>query len=207
MAKSMRSLRLPFVVTVGMTGAAACGGNIYVQGEESGGGGEGGSETTTVTSNGGGTVTVSTTSSTNPPACPPTLVDGYTSCEEYEGSFCSYDVSCQSGTVNLSFSCAGGYWQVEPQACEQPYDSCPGTELYCDGSWWMPNATNPPSPCPTTIPPAGTPCFPGGMGGVWEHCGYSCGGDPELSGWIIASCEGKDPNGPHSWQPEGACVD
>src|SRR5690606_6694476 len=103
-------------------------------------------------------------------------------------------------------TCTNGWWEIAPQPCGFPYDSCPGTELYCDGQWWMPTGTNPPSPCAATIPDPGTPCYPGGMGGDWEHCGYACGPDPELSGWVVASCV---PSGEqnHVWQHDEGCLD
>lgn len=204
--KTKTSLRLPFVMTVSVSAAAACGGNVQIQGE--GDGGSGASSTTTATSGvgGAGTTAVSTSTGTvNPPPCPADIPNGYQNCDFPDGVACSYEVACQSGAVTLSFACSGGFWEVEPQPCAYPYDSCPGTELYCDGTWWMPSGTNPPSPCPAKIPDPGATCYPGEMGGDWEHCGYPCGaGDPEIDGWTVASCV-LGPSDAYAWQHDGAC--
>lgn len=200
------SLKLPFVMTVGVSTAAACGGNVYVQGDDDGGGGSGGTTSSTTATNTTG-MTTTGTGTNPPPPCPTELVDGYTPCELPEGTVCSYDVGCQSGIVSLSFACTGGWWEIVPQACDFAYDSCPGTELYCDGQWWMPTGTNPPSPCPSSIPPEGSACYPGGMGGDWEHCGYACAPDPESNGWVVASCVASSSNGPYSWQHDDGCFD
>ena len=202
---------LPFVVTfaTAATAAGACGGIAIVENDTTGGGGS-------ATGTGTGTGTSASTSSTatsgpasssstgNPIDCPPTSPSGYVPCEVSPG-VCSYDVACQSGQVNLSFTCASGYWEIVPSPCAFPYDSCPGTEYYCDSSWWMPTATNPPSPCPEEPPPAGEPCTTGGMGGVWEHCGYRCKlGDPSAQ-WTIATCTSDVGSG--FWVYEGVCDD
>ena len=186
-------LKVPFVVTIAAA-AAACGGTAVV---ESGSGGSSSGNTTATTSG----QTTATTGTGNTLECPASPPDGYTQCDPGPG-VCTYDVACQSGTVALSFTCAEGWWEIQPTACEQPYDSCPGTEYYCNGEWIMPQGTNPPSPCPDTAPLAGEPCFSGGMGGVWENCGYYCG--PQAgSAWTVASCPFDDPES--VWQYDGVC--
>ncbi len=197
-----RNLRFPFVVTftATATATAACGGLAIVDADGHGTGAGGGTTGTSTT--GATTATATASSSGGNITCPATAPSGYVSCEASPG-VCSYPVSCQSGTVTLSFTCAEGWWELEPSPCAQPYDSCPGTEYYCDGSWWMPTGTNPPSPCPEKPPPAGEPCVAGGMGGVWEHCGYHCTlGDPS-SGWTVATC--NNPNGEGVWTYDGTC--
>jgi hypothetical protein len=199
----MASLRLPFVMTVSVSAAAACGGNIFVHSDGNAGGGGAGGAPSGTTGVGGEPVS-SSSSIGNPPFCPVDLVDGYTVCDLPSDAVCSYPVACQSGEVLLSFRCEDSFWHLEPQECDFPYDSCPATELYCDQTWWMPHGTNPPSPCPVTLPDNGTPCLPGGWGGDWEHCGYPCHGDPQ-SGWVVASCLAEAPEGPYSWQHDAGC--
>jgi hypothetical protein len=124
--------------------------------------------------------------------CPKEVPDGYTQCP-VEGQTCVFDVACQSGTVSHTFSCSSyGNWtlSVHPP-CDEMYDSCPGTMLYCSANGWsMPEGTNPPSPCPATPPAEGSECYSGGFGGVYEFCGYPCG--PSGAGWQIAQCPYSD---------------
>lgn len=208
----MASLRTPFVVTVGSSAllGVACGGNVVV---DPGGSGGAGTSTATTSSNattGTGTAVVTSSSGTTMtttgpmPECPPELPNGYTLCDVPESVVCTYDVSCQSGNVALSFQCTDETWQVLPQMCAQPYDSCPGTELYCSGQWLLPQGTNPPSPCPDTAPTAGATCFAGGFGGVWEQCGYPCDDSPNAP-WTVATCTSTDPNTDGMWTYDGAC--
>lgn len=202
-----RVLRLPFVVTVAAVGA--CGGIAVVDPDTTGSGGS-----STGTGTGAGTSTGAVTTATsgqasssasgNPITCPPTSPSGYDPCEVSD-AVCSYDVACQSGQVGLSFTCASGYWEILPSPCALPYDSCPGTEYYCDVSWWMPTGTNPPSPCPQAPPPVGEPCMAGKMGAVWEHCGYRCElGDPGAE-WTVATCTSDVGSG--FWAYDGVCDD
>lgn len=117
---------------------------------------------------------------------------------------CLYDVACQSGVQTIAFSCTpGSQWKLEPgQSCVYPHDSCPGTELYCATEWWMPEASNPPAPCPDPPPAQGSSCIWGVMGGVHQHCGYPCTEDPD-DGWTVASCTGQNQEG--VWDYDGVC--
>lgn len=201
----MARLSLPFVATVAAT--AACGGTAIVDGDgSSGSGGDGAGTTTTSTtstSGVGGATSVGSTGAGAGATCPAGPPDGYTTCEPNK-ALCLYDVACQSGTVTLEFGCLDGTWSIGPDSCVEPYDSCPGTEYYCgEDGWWMPFASNPPSPCPTEPPPEGQACFTGGMGGVWEQCGYRCDGAPD-GDWTIATCV-QGPSG-GAWVYDGACL-
>lgn len=202
-------LRMPFLVTVSVS-ALACGGEVVLQ-EGAGGGAStstssaGGSiGTTGVSASSGEPSTGTGTVNPPPPACPPEAPDAYTSCDLEPGQTCTYDVSCQSGLRTLSFRCGAlGLYEFADQACEVPYDSCPGTEYYCDGTWWMPNSTNPPSPCPQDAPMGGDACLVGEMGGDWPYCGYACDGVDASNGWTVLSCVG--PDGDQQWFTDGAC--
>lgn len=210
MVMARRALRFPFVVTVATTAAgAACSGAVFVDasGDGAGAAGGGGASASSVGSNGGSTsvATAVSSSSGNPIICPAMSPSGYEQCDPAPG-VCTYEVACQSGTVSLSFTCVEeGWWEIEPSPCPEPYDSCPGTEYYCDMGWFMPIGTNPPSPCPAMPPPNGDACYTGGMGGVWEHCGYHCAlGDPSTP-WTVATCTEVD--GLYGWTYDGACND
>lgn len=204
----MASLRLPFVVTVGIStlacGASACGGSATVEPDSEGGAtGSGGAGTGNGSGNnggagtaGGGTGNVGGDTGT----CPPSNPEPFAQCDD--GSVCTYDVACESGPVALTFVCESSYWTIAPQPCDQPFDHCDGTEYYCDDQWWMPTGTNPPSPCPPELPEAGTACTPGGMGGVWENCGYDVGDEC----WIVATCVSPDPGFEGAWQHNGSCL-
>jgi len=197
----MTSLRVPFLVTVSATvgsGLIACGGEVVVQS------GSGGSASTNTSANvtNGQTSAVSVGSGGSggsTPNCPPEPpAYGSMSCADDvpTGTVCRYDVSCQSGSVDLQFVCGDFAWEMRPgQACTQPFDSCPSTDYYCDGEWVMPQGSNPPSPCPSTRPNGGEACFTGGMGGVWPACGYYC---DDKSSWTVAVCDQPAP-GQGAW--------
>jgi hypothetical protein len=191
----LRDLRLPFVVTVATV--SACAGKAIVDGEAQDGAGG----TSASGSNGTTDAVVGSTTTGNDPQCPPSWPEPYVECTP-SSSVCTYDVPCQSGTVAIGFQCVSGYWETAETPCTLPYDSCAGTDYYCDGSWWMPTGTNPPSPCPDAAPRPLEPCFTGDFGGVWENCGYYC--SPGGSTWTIATCvAGPDGNG--AWQYDEAC--
>lgn len=219
---SSRRLRAPFVTIAISTlsvGAVACGNEVTIFGE--GATGSGGASSSTGSGSGSGTTgsgstsgstgsstTVSTgatgaggSTSVDCPAEPPTA---YSQCATEEGA-CFYTFDCQSGPVELSFACSkeSGYWTLVEQACEYEYDSCPGTELYCAGQWWLPEATNPPSPCPDPAPAEFSECYSGGFGGVHPHCGYPCEDDAS-SGWTVATCSGEFEAG--TWEYDSACA-
>ncbi len=184
----MASLRVPFLVTVSATvgsGLVACGGEVVVQ---SGTGGSASTSSASV-SNGQG-VTAVTAGVGGTPTCPPEPPPyGSTGCTDdvVTGTVCRYDVACQSGQTSLEFVCGDFAWEMLPgQGCTQPFDSCPGTNYYCDGEWVLPQGSNPPSPCPSTQPEAGEQCFAGGMGGVWPACGYYC---DDQTTWSVAVCD------------------
>ncbi len=122
------------------------------------------------------------------PDCPATLPGPWDTC--VAGTQCGFDLDCQSGSISLGFTCAGdasySYWQVDSQSCVEEFDSCAGTQLYCSGQWWVPQGTNPPSPCPDARPTDGEACSTMDMGGVHEQCGYRCAG-PNTP-WTVATC-------------------
>ena len=190
-------LRAPFIITLStISVAAACGSEVTTFSETSSAGG-GGSVATSTSDTGGNssTSTVSTTSVTTgggnmPDDCPADPPSAYELCTLSNPSgVCKYTHDCQSGLVELGYTCSpeNGMWMLVEQPCDYEYDSCPGTELYCSGIWWMPTATNPPAPCPDPKPQEGSPCYSGGFGGVHHHCGYTCGEDVS-TGWTIATC-------------------
>jgi hypothetical protein len=201
-------LQLPFLITVGVT-SLACGSTVTSQNEGDDGGG--GSTTSGV----GGSVSVGGSTSngvgggtTNPPPpeCPPETPGPYAQCDISPDILCSYEVSCQSGPVEMAFVCENGQFDFAPDStCDNQADSCAGTEFHCSGdTWWMPTATNPPSPCPDAIPVAGSPCSSQEMGGVWPTCGYACDGMDVSSGWTLATCDDVG-NFEGQWLLDGAC--
>jgi hypothetical protein len=200
----MQRLRLPFVITVVSTAAAAaaCSGNATIDDQNGTGTGTGGTGTGTGTGTGAGAGggQAGNGSGGNPTTCPPAHPGVFETCALGAGEVCAYDVSCQSGDVQLEFHCVNGYWDVLPDECRMRYDSCPGTQFYCDTQWWMPQGTNPPSPCPDVAPAEGETCFSGDLGGVWENCGYFCG-DSNI--WGVATCT-DGPMG-STWQYNGTC--
>jgi hypothetical protein len=202
--------RIPFVVTVAAAGAVtsgACGGRVLIEPTATAAG-SGGSVSPKGVTAATAVATASSSSGTggSDPGCPAELPIWYAGCKLGPEATCSYDVKCQSGWVTLSFGCTGNGWKVKATPCAYPYDSCPGTEFYCSGEWWMPEGTNPPSPCPEPRPKPGDKCWVGGMGGVHPKCGYPCGPDGK-SGWTIAHCKVTGANGQQTWQYDGNCLD
>jgi hypothetical protein len=197
--------------TAGTTATGGTGGSTGGSGGSgaTGGGGAGGTGALGGSGGTGGGGTGGTTGGVggfggNPPLCPAALPGWYEQCAP-DGVQCGYDIGCQSGQVSITLTCTSGYWNVVPGTCAQPYDSCPGTDLYCSEGygWTMPQGTNPPSPCPATKPAVGEKCYSGGFGGVHEKCGYPC--DPATgAGWTVMTCPYQ--NGPDSaWESDGAC--
>jgi hypothetical protein len=152
-------------------------------------------------------VTVSTSGAvgSTPVDCPAEPPSPYAVCRLPEDGACTYTIDCQSGPVELTFTCSEDAfgWVVAAKDCDYEYDSCPGTELYCVGQWWMPEGTNPPSPCPNPPPTEFSPCTTGAFGGVHQHCGYPCEDDAS-SGWTIATCSGDFAEG--VWEYDSACA-
>jgi hypothetical protein len=174
-----RSIRAPFLLTVSTLLVGACGARVD--------------------------------GTSNPPPidCPLQAPTAYDSCTLKPGESCTYTASCQSGDRAIAYECqdeSGTGWQVVPgQSCTQPYDSCPGTELYCGNEWGMPLYTNPPSPCPDSPPAVATSCSINVMGAVHERCGYSCGADSS-EGWHVLRCEANaDGSMDGSWAYEKTC--
>lgn len=137
--------------------------------------------------------------------CPPTVPGSSPPCSQ--GQSCSYDVNCQSGVQSFEYVCnQHSTWEVTAKSCDKPYDSCPGTELYCNGNdgWFYPQGSNPPYPCPESRPSAGVPCQIN-FNGTWEHCGYPCDSSPTAK-WTVSTCayDSTSLSG-RSWQSDGAC--
>lgn len=133
--------------------------------------------------------------------CPSTVPGAYASCES-EGQQCSLDADCQGGPVTVNVVCAAGYWELTPQPCSKPADSCPGTSLYCsENVWTKASGTNPPAPCPDTLPDEGSSCSSSGLGGVHEYCGYPCASTGQ---WVVARCPYVE-TGQSSWTHDQAC--
>ena len=200
----MRRLRVPFVMTVSTLSAAAvaCGGTAVIDPSGAGGNASSSSTSSSSASNSSASNSSSSGAGGNGSDCPPTVPTAATPCSLVKSKSCSYIVACQSGDVSLSFTCSkDDPWQVVAGIlCSYPHDSCPGTELYCSGQWSLPQGTNPPAPCPATIPAAGGMCQSFGFGGVWDKCGYPCDGSDVASGWKVATCGGD----PGQWQ-HGPC--
>ncbi|MEZ4221747.1 MAG: hypothetical protein R3B13_12520 [Polyangiaceae bacterium] len=211
-----RKFRTPFVITtaaaVSTLSLAACGGSTNENGGTggtSGAAGSGGNSTGgsgAATTGGSGGVAGSGGTPADGGVCPPEIPTGYQQCAP--GLSCKYDVKCQSGAHGIVYTCGEfGYWDVTGQSCDKPYDSCPNTDLYCSGSTWtIPGGTNPPAPCPNERPALGAACFSGGLGGVWENCGYACAAGSSSS-WTVMSCkyDPNDPTGQSQWTSDGAC--
>ncbi len=217
-------LRSPFLVTLstlsvaGVSLAGGCGGEIvFTETSSSSASGSGGATssasgpgTTASSSNGtsvGGSTSVSSgVGGSNPVYCPAEPPSVYDTCTIHPDEACFYTLGCQSGPVQLGFICREGRqgWDVMHHDCAYEYDSCPGTELYCSGQWWLPEGTNPPAPCPNPGPAEGSECYSGGFGGVHEKCGYMCDVEGQ-SVWTVATCTPPDIYEQGVWEYDGAC--
>ncbi len=217
--RKQRRFRTPFVITtaaaVSSISLMACGGSTNSDsgtGGTAGTSGSGGSTGGVGGSGGtggapGGSGGVGGTSVDAGANCPPTVPGWYEQCTA--GQSCNYDVACQSGAQSFNYVCnENSFWDLAPKSCDKPYDSCPGTELYCNAGfgWSIPQGTNPPSPCPDTRPNPGDACSAAPMGGVWENCGYPCDATPTAK-WTVLTCkyDPADPTGQSTWESDGAC--
>lgn len=203
-----RHPRPPFVVTLAaLAGSGACQSEVLVFTPTGSGGASSSAGPTTSSSSSsaaGPTTSASSGGGSVPDNCPADAPTSYEACPIGEDASCTYTLDCQSGPVQLTFVCSEDEfgWRVADQACDFEYDSCMGTELYCSGQWWMPQGTNPPSPCPNDPPEEFSTCWAGGMGGMHEHCGYRC---DETGAWTVATCSGTfDEEG--SWEYDGTCA-
>jgi hypothetical protein len=139
-------------------------------------------------------------------ACPPSRPLGWQAggCALLHASdTCSYTERCQSGEVTFTYGCTDGYFRLVTSGCAVPYDSCPGTGLWCSpgGNWFDSSAgTNPPAPCPDVRPVDGTSCYIGGFGAHQTPCAYLCGS----GNWTLSSCVPMDA-GTGTWQSDGVC--
>lgn len=206
MTHSGRMPSMPFIVTFAAS-AIACGGSATFNEFSEAGAGGASSSASGVGQGPTSSVSVGTGGS-NPSNCPATPPTSWEQCELGLDEVCSYAIACQSGQRTIDFQCADyGYW-FTAGSCDHHADSCPGTELYCSGgTWYMPEGTNPPAPCPADKPEAGSECFAGGWGGgTWEQCGYSCF-EPGAEAWTIATCApSADPGEDITrWQFDDAC--
>jgi hypothetical protein len=156
-----------------------------------------------------------------PPACPATP-PGITPAEQctpevQQAGGCRYSVTCQSGAVDLTFTCKPDgssvvLWSVVPEACSFPQDTCAGTPTYCTGTSW---ATRPPANppplcglgCPETKPaPGDARCldcneFCGCSG---ASCGYRC---PSGEGWTVGAAYSAGSECTTGvWLFDGACA-
>ena len=190
MGKKRSSFRRPFVLTCSVVAVAACGSEVLV---ESSGVSSGASSGTSGSVN-----------------CPAEAPLGYVPCASPPGEQCVYDIPCQSGVRQIAFECLdqvgeGPWTVVADQACVQPYDSCPNTELYCGTQWGLPLGSNPPAPCPSALPEEGDECMFETMGADRRYCGYRCGETPG-SGWVVAECVGVPGEFEGEWiHDEGDC--
>jgi hypothetical protein len=141
--------------------------------------------------------------------CPEAVPGVSIPCALPPGATCSYTVACQSGTIEFTLECTAGryvtdmVWSViSPAECvAHPGDFCAGTELHCSGAWYAghPVPTNPPVPCPGSLPTVGESCSHEFQSQI-SPCGYPC--DPQTkTGWTVATC---DPL--HVWTVDTACA-
>jgi hypothetical protein len=150
-------------------------------------------------------------------ACPETPPDLTPAAECTPGTHCRYSVECQSGPVELDFTCAldGSLvvqWNVTPDACAFPFDSCPGTNARCiDGAWRTQQPSDPPQPCERTCPdvrpePGQAQCVACSFDcSVCDgpRCGYRC---PSGDGWTVTTpIPGEEGCGLGMWVFDGAC--
>jgi len=129
------------------------------------------------------------------PAEAPVL--GYVTCTLPANRQCHYVQACNSGEVGFDFTCSRGYFEVVPERCAMPYDSCVGTQLNCSDVWQLLlfPAPDGPAQCPSERPVDGSPCTFYSS----RFCGYTC--NPEAAtGWTVVECSGE------SWQSDGACA-
>ncbi|MBK8998682.1 MAG: hypothetical protein IPM35_23415 [Myxococcales bacterium] len=196
--------RLPFVVTLAGASALSCGGET-----SNGGGGATGGVGASGGSGGSGGLGGSAGAAGlgGAASCPPTLPVSYPCDKSQVG--CEYTVDCQGGPQTFTLSCApsGFGWTVTPQACDpdEPYDSCPGTQMYCKaGFGWVHNVSvNPPTPCPVSAPAAGDACVPASFGGYTSPCGYPCAAGQK--GWMVTTCVSTPDAGGTIWEVTQAC--
>lgn len=194
-------------LAIGLIGSFAAIGCANESAESgSGAGGTGGT--------GGGAVTGGTAGvgGSGVPKCPTTLPNSGECDPTAQG--CTYTVDCQSGAQTFTLSChfqhpgdPKGYgWTVAAKACDpgRPYDSCPGTFMYCDSAtgWEHTVSSDTPASCPSAVPAAGEKCNSNPFGGADSPCGYPCdaGGKP---GWRLASCAKGD--GGLVWEVSQKC--
>jgi hypothetical protein len=124
------------------------------------------------------------------------------SCALSAGEVCTYVQRCQSGTITFVYTCESNTLQLQRSSCV-PYDSCPGTGLWCTegGLWWDTfDQMNPPAPCPAARPADGASCYQGSLGAEQTPCGYRCGN----GSWRISACVASDA-GSTLWQSDGVC--
>jgi len=133
------------------------------------------------------------------PATPPNLTPAEvcTPAVQQAGG-CRYRVDCQSGPVDLTFTCKQDgssvvMWSVVSDTCSSPFDSCPGANPRCYTGIWVSQApSNPPQPCPETCPetkpaPGTAVCFACSQDCAIcsaSSCGYRCSSG---GAWTVGS--------------------
>jgi hypothetical protein len=184
--------------TLGNAGTAGTGGTV-----PTGGGGDAGSGGTPGNAGTAGTGGVATDGG-NPVGCPPQAPDGIQACSLEPNVKCAYVHQCNSGDVRLQNVCRSGRFELVPEPCAMPYDSCPGTGLHCDEQWLLTLLPPPdsPGPCPSDRPVDGSACSTFGASSTWKRCGYAC--DRGTGGWTVVECVRND-GGSEQWQSDGAC--
>ncbi len=199
-----RRLRLPFVVTFAGATAFGCSTESANSKSSGGAGGSGGASDAGGLDGASGGVGGAGDAATQ---CPPTLSNDVGCSADVEN--CEYTVQCQGGPQTFSIWCKKGLdgWQLSPKDCDASklYDSCPGTEVYCDenGKWVLRGGLNPPVPCPATPKADGEMCFDGEERGYTSPCGYPCA-PLGKSGWMVTECV-AGPDAGLVWQTSVAC--